>query len=136
MSTSTMASTRYDSLISGIGAYLSGSIMAPMGLSTTFQPSIYWIGRMFFSTTASAGTSGGIPALGTYFGAASVLGGMEHAGGAYKRLDVSVSNSTSNWAPFHGFLATSTTQATSIINTSDMRGTVGKAYWNYFVSSY
>jgi hypothetical protein len=51
-------------------------------------------------------------------------------------LGSSVSNSTSNWAPFHGFLATSTTNATSIINTSDVRGTTGKAYWNYFVSTY
>jgi hypothetical protein len=91
---------------------------------------------MFFTTSATAGTAGGIGSMGTYFPQQSVLGGVEHLGNAYKMLGSSVSNSTSNWAPFHGFLATSTTNATSIINTSDVRGTTGKAYWNYFVSTY
>jgi len=136
LSASTMASTRYDSLISNVGQYISGSIMAPMGLSTTLQPSIFWVGRMIFTTTSSAGTAGGIGSMGTYFGQASVLGGVEHLGNAYKRLGSSASNSSTNFAPFHGFLATSTTNATSIIGTADMRGTTGKAYWNYFVSSY
>jgi hypothetical protein len=136
LSASTMASTRYNSLISNVGAYISGSFMAPHGLSSTIAPGIYWIGRMIFTTTASAGTAGGIGSMGTYFGQASVLGGVEHLGIAYKQLGKSVSNSTTNFAPFHGFLATSTTNATSIIGTADIRGTTGQAYWQYFVSSY
>ena len=136
LSASTMASTRYDSLISNVGAYISGSFMAPHGFSTTLSPGIYWIGRMQNTTTSSAGTSGGIGAMGTYFGQASILGGVEHLGNAYKQLGKSVSNSSTNFAPFHGYLATSSTNATSIIGTADIRGTTGKAYWQYFVSTY
>jgi hypothetical protein len=91
---------------------------------------------MQFSTTASAGTSGGIGAMGTYFGQASVLGQVELLGNAYRRQGLSVSNSSTNFLPFHGFLATSTTNATSIIGTADIRGTTGQMYWNYFQSSY
>jgi hypothetical protein len=136
LSASTMANTRYDSLISNVGAYISGSFMVPHGFSTTVPPGIYWVGRMQFSTTASAGTSGGIGSMGTYFGQASVLGGVEHLGVAYKRMGLSVSNSSTNFAPFHGFLATSTTNATANLGTADIRATTGKAYWNYFVSTY
>jgi hypothetical protein len=131
-----MASTRYNSLISAVGAYLSGSFMAPHGFSTTLSPGIYWIGRMQRATTSSTGTAGGIGSMGTYFGQASILGGVEHLGNAYKQLGKSVSNSSTNFAPFHGFLATSTTGATSIIGTADIRGTTGKAYWQYWQSSY
>jgi hypothetical protein len=136
LSASTMASTRYDSLISNVGAYLSGSMMQIFGMSTTAPPGIYWVGRMQFTTTASAGTSGGIGSMGTYFGQCSVLGQVELLGNAYRRQGLSVTNSTSNFFPFHGFLATSTTDATSIINTADIRGTTGQMYWNYFASSY
>ena len=136
VSASTIASTRYNSLISSAGAYLSGSIMVPFGLSTTLPAGDYWMARMSFSTTASAGTSGGIAALGTYFGAGSVLGRLEFLGNAYKRLGSTVSNSSTNYAPFHGYLATSSTQATSGVGSADIRGTSGNAYWNFFASSY
>lgn len=133
---STVASTVFNSLISSAGAYLSGSIMEIYGLSTTLPPCIFWVGRMQFSTTASAGTSGGIAAMGTYFGVRSVLGEVEHLGNAYKRQGLSVSNSSTNFAPFHGYLATSTTQASASLGTADIRGTTGRQYWNYLASSY
>jgi hypothetical protein len=91
---------------------------------------------MQFTTTSSAGTAGGIGAMGTYFGQCSVLGQVELLGNAFKRQGLSITDSTSNFFPFHGFLATSTTNATAIINTSDLRGTTGQMYWNYFVSTY
>jgi hypothetical protein len=136
LSASTMASTRYDSLISGVGAYLSGSIMAIFGMSTTLPPTIFWVGRMTFSTSASAGTSGGIAALGTNFGVGSVLGQVDGLVNAYKRQGLSVSNSTTNVRPFHGFLATSTTQATASLGTADIRGTTGQMYWHNWLSTY
>lgn len=136
LSTSSMASTRYDSLITGAGQYLSGSLMVPFGFSTTLPPGIYWVGRMMNTSTASAGTSGGIAALGTYFGQGSYYGGVMFAGNAYKRLGNSASNSSTNFAPFQGYLATSTTLASSAVGTADIRGSSLRAYWNYLQSSY
>lgn len=135
MTTSTMASTRYDSLVSGAVAYLSGARMDIFGMSTTLAPGVYWLAHMFTSTSSSAGTSGGIPA-GTMFSTHSRLGLLENLVNAYKQLGKSVSNSSTNVQPYHGYLATVTSNPTSIINTSDMRGTSGRMYWNNFVSTY
>jgi hypothetical protein len=106
-----------------------------IGLSTTLRPGIYWLAHMFTSTSSSTGTSGGVPG-GVGFSTHSRLGLLENAIGAYKRLGSSASNSSTNGLPFHGYLATTTSNATSIINTADIRATTGRAYWNYFVSTY
>lgn len=135
ISASTMASTRYDSLISNVVAFVSGARMDIFGVSTSFAPGCYWLGHMFTSTSGSSGTSGGI-GTGRMFSTHSRLGLLENAMGAYKVLGKSVSNATSYPEPFHGHLATTTSGATSIINTSDMRATTGRMWWNYFVSTY
>jgi hypothetical protein len=130
-----MASTRYDSLVSNVGAYVSGARMDIFGFSTTLPPGIYWLAHMFTSTSSSAGTSGGIPAM-RLISTHSRLGLIENLVNAYRPLGKSVSDSTTNVLPFHGYLATTTSNATSIINITDVRGTSGRMYWNYFVSSY
>lgn len=135
LSTSTMASTRYDSLITGAVAYLSGSRMDMVGMNTTIPPGEYWLAHMMTSSTSTTGTSGGI-ANGTLFSTHNRLGLLENAVGAFKRLGLSISNSSTNVQPFHGYLATTTSDASSIINTSDVRATTGRMYWNYFVSTY
>jgi hypothetical protein len=136
VSTSTMASTRADNLITGAVAYVTGARMDIIGFSTTIPPAEYWLGHMFTSTSSTAGTAGGIGTAGTLFSTHSRLGLLENAMGAYRVLGKSVSNSTTNVPPFHGYLASTTSNATSIINTSDVRATTGRMYWNYFVSTY
>ncbi len=66
----------------------------------------------------------------------SRLGIIEAAVNAYKPLGKSISDSTSNVQPFHGFLATTTSNPTSIINKTDIRGSTGRIYWNSFVTTY
>jgi len=135
MTASTMASTRYDSLVSAAAAFVTGARMDIFGLSSTFGPGIYWLAHMFTSTSSSTGTSGGLP-VPRLFSTQSRLGIIEVSLGNYKQLGKNTSNSSTNVLPFHGFLQTTTSNATSIINTSDIAATTGKMYWNFFVSSY
>ena len=130
---STMVSSSVNSLISTAVAFLSGARMDIIPLSTVIQPGEYWFAHMFSSTSSTTGTGYG---GGTAFSTQSRLGLLENAMNAYKRLGVSVSNSTTNVQPFHGYLATTTSGASAIINVTDVRGTTGRAYWNYQVSTY
>src|SRR6185369_15277292 len=114
----------------------SGARMDVFGFSTTLPANEYWLAHMFTSTSSTAGTAGGVGTAGTLFQTHSRLGLLENLVNAYKVLGKSISNSTTNVQPFHGYLATTTSQATSIINTSDIRGTTGRIYWNSFVSTY
>jgi len=132
---STIASSAFDSLITGAVAYVSGAYMAVFGMATNLPPDNYWFAHQLWSTSASVGTVGGIPAN-RLFSTHSRLGLLENNVGAYKRQGLSVSNSSTNVQPFHGYLATTTSVATSIINTSDIRATTGRAYWNNFVTTY
>lgn len=135
MNASTIASSHANNLVTGAVAYVSGARMDVVGLATHLTPGIYWLAHQFTSSTSSAGTAGGVGTAHVLFSTHSRLGLLENAIGAYKRIGASVSNSTSNPVPFHGYLATTTSGATSIINTSDVRATTGRMYWNYFQSS-
>jgi hypothetical protein len=131
--TSTLASTFANNLITGAVAYVSGARMDVIGNSSTLAPGVYWLAHMFTSTSSSAGTN---YSQGTAFSTQSRLGFLENNLGAYKRLGLSVSNSSTGFPSYHGYLQTTTSQATSIINTSDIRATTGRAYWNFAVSTY
>ena len=134
--TSTAASTYANNLITGAGAYVSGSRMDIFPMSTTLAPGAYWVGHMFTTSSSSQGTAGGIGSASTLFPTMSVVGRVELLANVYKQIGRSVSNSTSGILPYHGYLATTTFNATSIINTSDIRNTTGQMYWNYFQSTY
>jgi hypothetical protein len=136
VTTSTMASTRADNLITGAVAFISGARMDMFGVSSTLPNGEYWFAHMFTSSSSTTGTAGGIGAAGTMMTVHSRLGLLENNMGAYKQMGQSVSNSTTNVQPFHGFLATTTSNATSIINSGDVRATTGRAYINFFVSTY
>ncbi len=134
--TSTAASTRADGYISTAAAFVTGARMDVIGFSTTIPAGEYWFGHMFTSTSSTTGTPGGVGTAGTLFQAHSRLGVIDAALGAYRLLGKSVSNATTNVPAFHGFLATTTSQASSIINTVDIRATTGRAYFNFFQSTY
>lgn len=125
--TSTVASTFADNLITGAKAYLSGARMDMIPFATSLPAGEYWFAHMFTSTSSSAGTG---YSTGTMHSTHSRLGLLENLVNAYKRLGVSVSDSTTNVVAFHGYLATTTSQASGIINLTDVRGTSGRAYWN------
>ena len=83
---------------------------------------------MLWSTSSTAGTR--------YTGATMIstqsrLGMIEFNPQAYKELGTTVSNSTSNPILFHGYLATTTSGVSAIINLSDVIGTTGRMLWNY-----
>jgi hypothetical protein len=107
-----------------------------IGIGITISPGEYWFAHMFTSTSSSTGTIGGIGTSFIQFGTHSRLGLLENAVGAFKRIGESVSNATTNVQPFHGYLATTTSNASAVIAINDVRATTGRAYWNYFVSTY
>jgi hypothetical protein len=93
---------------------------------------------MLSSSSSSAGTAGGLGSTVTMFSTQSRVHMLEFVGQAYKRLGVSVSNTSSCYQGFHGSLATTTSGATSIVGTSDIRNllTNHRLYWNYAQSTY
>jgi len=131
---STGASTLANNLITGIGAYISGSKMIPIPFNTSIGAGKYWFGVMANSSTSSTGTN---YSTGTLFGAQSIMGGLEFANAAYKRLGKSVSNSSTLVAMFDGNYASTSASPPATIATSDMRNGQGpRIYWNYAQTSY
>jgi hypothetical protein len=131
--TSTANSTIVNGLITGALAYLSGARMDIIPLDQNLAAGDYWLAHNFWSTSQSAGTR--YTAL-TQISTQSRIGMIENNIGAYKRLGVSVSNSTSGPTPFEGFLATTSSGASGNIATSDMRATTGQMYWHYYRTTY
>lgn len=128
----TTASTALNSLYSASGnaaAYISGSIMNVYGFSTSLAPGNYFMAHMFSSSTSSSGAV--YAAAGTVFSTQSVLGLLENNIAGYKSIGVTVSNTSSQAQLFHGFLATTTTAPIGSINSTDMRYTTGRMYFNF-----
>lgn len=130
---STMVSTAIDSMVSAANRYVSGARMDIIPFNSTLPPGAYWFAHNFFSTSSTTGTNYG---GGTMFSTQSRLGLLENNMAAYKRLGASTSNATTGVIPFHGYLATTSSAASSIINTSDIRFTTGRAYWYFAQSTY
>jgi hypothetical protein len=132
---STGASTLANNLITGAVAYVSGSKYMPMPFATLLPAGDYYMGFMISSTSSSTGTN---YSTGTMFSTQSVLGNLEFTDQAYKRLGVSVSDSSSCIMPFHGSVATTSTSPITSLGTSDMRNFVTghRRYWNYVQTSY
>ena len=127
--TTTIAASAGSGIVSAARNYVTGPFAAIMGLSTSLEPGHYWLGHMFSSTSSTTGTNYG---AGTMFSTQSVLGLLENNLQAYKQLGAStVSNTSSQPYPFHGYLQTTTSNASSIIASSDVRGTTGRMYWNH-----
>jgi hypothetical protein len=135
---STMASTRANNLITGALPYLTGSRMDIFPFATTLPAGEYWFAHMFSSTSASAGTVGGIGNAGTMFSTHSRLHMLEFVGQAYKQMGKSTSDTSSDFQKFHGSLATTTSAPTSAVATSDLRNllTNHRVYWAYERTSY
>jgi len=129
--TTTWASTVVNNLITGVVAYLSGSRMDVIPVASNIPAGAYWLAHNFWSTSASAGTR--YTAL-TMMSTHNRLGLLEHNVQGYKRLGLSVSDSTSTPIAMHGYFATTSTAAPANIATSDVRGTTGRMYWNYLRS--
>jgi len=129
---STWASTTINSFISTAAAYVSGARMDIIALSNTIAPGIYWLGHLLHSTSSTTGTGYGAM---TAIQAHSRLGLLENLVNAYRRQGSSASNSSTNMQPFHGYFATTSTAPVGTINTSDIRGTTGRIYWNFQVTT-
>jgi hypothetical protein len=138
MTTSTMASTRANNLITGAVAYLSGSKALFFPFATSIVAGDYWMAHMVSSTSSSSGTAGGVGTAGTMFSTQSYIAMLEFVGQAYKQLGRSVSDSSTDFQQFHGSLATTTSAPTSIVGTADMRNFAvnHRLYWNHARSSY
>ena len=130
---STGASTLGSAQISAAVAYVSGSFRHHVPFATTLGPGAYWMAHMISSSTSVTGTN---YTAGTVLAAQSRVVFNEALQQAYKRAGASVSNTTTNIQPFHGYLATTTISASSIINTGDIRATSQRLYWNFLQSSY
>lgn len=130
---STAPSSFANSIITGAVAYLSGAVMEMIAMPVNLPAGAYWLGHMFTSSSASSGTRYTSWRL---FSTCSRVGLLENALNAYVQMGKSVSNTTSGPQPFQGFLASTTSAATSVIATSDVRYTTGRIYWNYARSAY
>lgn len=130
---STMVSTAIDSMVSAAARYVTGALAVAVPFGTTLAPGVYWLAHMYSSTSSTAGTG---YAAGTMFSTQSYLGLLENVLSAYKRIGFSTSNASTNFMPFHGYLATVSSSATSIVNTVDIKNTTGRMYWNFFQSTY
>lgn len=135
---STVASTVANSLITGAGAYLTGQIAALYGMSTSLPAGVYWMAAQWGSSSSSAGTSGGVNPSGTQFPQWSSLYIAEFTQNVYKRVGLSVSNSSSMLQLWNGSYATTSTSPPQFVATSDMRNlpTPFRLYWNHAVTSY
>jgi hypothetical protein len=135
VSASTMVSTSMNTIITGAVAYVSGSKMIPVPFNTTLAPGEYFLGMMISSTSSSTGTN---YSAGTMFSTQSILGMLEFANQAYKRIGVSASDSSTAMLAFHGSVGTTSTSPVGTLRTSDMRNLVTnhRRVWNFMQSNY
>ena len=123
---STGASTLGSSLLTGPMRYLTGSRIEAIPMGSTIAPGDYYFAHMMTSSTSVTGTN---YTAGTVYTTQSRHGLLEYNFNPFKMIGESTTNSSTNLVHWHGFLATTTSAATSIINTSDVRGTTGRAYF-------
>lgn len=130
---STAASTIASGLLTGPMRFLTGSRFEVVPLNTTINAGDYFFAHMFTSSTSVTGTN---YTGGTVYTSQSRLGLLENNLGAFKRIGNSTTDSTSSPQIFHGYLATTSSNASSVIASSDIRSTTGRAYWNFAQTAY
>ena len=132
---STLNSSFGNALITAIMPFVTGSIMHIFPFATSLSAGQYWFAHMYSSSSSSTGTGN---SHGTAFSTQSRVHMMQFVDQAYKQLGTSISNTSTDVEQFHGSLATTTSAATSIIGTADLRNflTNHRVYWNYAQSSY
>lgn len=130
--TTTIVSSLGSSLLANVRNYVTGPHMALVGFNKSLAPGNYWFGHMLSTTSSSAGTNYG---AGTLFSTQSQLGLAEHNLGIYKQPGSTISSSNTQPVPFHGYLATTSSNASSIMAASDIRGTIGRLYYNIIANS-
>jgi hypothetical protein len=132
----TVSSTTTTTIAASIGSatiatprnYLTAAFMPAVGLSASLSPGLYYFAHMISSTSSTAGTNYG---AGTMFSTISRMGLLENNLPIFKQLGSTVSDTSSQFFPFHGFLATTTSNASSAVQRTAMRGTTGRMYWNH-----
>ena len=127
-STNTIASTRFNSLITSGVAYVSGSRMDVFGFATILPPGAYWMAHMFSSTSSTTGTNYG---AGTLMSTQSRLGALNYNLQGFQQLGKSVSQTTTMPMMYEGYFATVSSTPPATIAETDVRFTTGRIYWNY-----
>jgi hypothetical protein len=132
-----MASTAVDSLITGPNAWITGSNMMMVPISTTLPSGEFWLAHMHSISSTGSTTGGGNYLAGTAFN--SSQGRMcilDPVLTAFKQFgNTTVGNSSSQVVPFKGHFATTTTAAPAGMATSDIRASTGRLYWNFIRST-
>ena len=135
LTSTTMASSSINSLINaGVQSYITGSRLDFIPFNTTIPAGNYWLAHMFTSTSSATGSGSSTAnyiAGRTLFSTHGRLGMIDNALSNFRQLGQSTSNATSCVVPFDGYLATTTSAATVSLASSDIRGTTGRAYFNY-----
>jgi hypothetical protein len=134
MSTATMNSAIRSSSASSNYAYFTGSVCVPVAFNTSLPPGQYWLAHMF--TTHSSATTAGVNMTPGYtvFNTSSVayIHLLENTLTAFKQqVQSTAGTSTSCPVPFHGFLLTTTSNATSNAAAANLNVNVARLYWNY-----
>jgi len=112
--------------------------MMMVPVASTFAPGVYWLAHMFTTSSGTSTTGGGNYAAGTCFNnAPGRLMLLENVLSAFKQLGTSsVGTSVSTQGvPFHGYLATTTSNASASLGSGNMTQTTGRLYWNYIQDS-
>lgn len=132
--TTSMASTAPNSLITAAQNWFTGQVMDVVPFATSLPPGAYWMADMFTTRLIGNGTTSinYTSNITNFNGSNSKVRWFTPNLSAYKRLGAATSaNSSSQWIPFQGQLATTTSQASSIIATSDLRAFSRRLYWNF-----
>lgn len=138
-SASTLASTRADSLITGVVNYITGSNCVPVPFATELPAGEYYIGVMYSASsslvTSNISNYGRGIAMSTQ---QSLVGMLEFVDQAYKLMGQSVSNTSSCMLPFNGSLASTLSAPPLNIAGSDMRNLAAprRLVWNYAQTSH
>lgn len=136
---STMASTVPNTLITGGDpfAFITGSNMMMVPMSTTLPPGNYWLAHMHSISSTGSTTGGGNYLAGTAFNSTpGRMAILDPVLTAFKQLGAaSTGNSSSVVIPFKGHFATTTTAAPAAMATSDIRASTGRLYFNMLQSS-
>lgn len=134
LNSSTAPATIASAAISVPMRWVTGARMDIIPFNSSIEPGLYWFAHMFTSSTSVTGST---YTQFTVFSTHSRLGLLENNLNAYKRLGSSTTNSTTNiQIPFKGFLATTTSAASSIIDLTNIRSTTGRAYFNIYQNSW
>lgn len=108
---------------STLQSYIGGSFFDGPGFNSSLSPGNYVFGFMTSVSTNTSGTNyGNIGGSGGVYVTYPVMLEL-NSQSAYKKYGASISNSSTNPQVWHGYLATTTSAATSKIATSDLRAT-------------